>query len=147
MNICFFTYWGLNEGLTQATVIPHLEILLEFEAVDSIQFISMERNDEPELLQMQGVTHHRIVSSDSGKDKLVDRSKALKVLRGLQSKTPIDLIIARGVMAGWLTLKFSKENNIPFSVESFEPHADYMLEDGVWKKIGLRYQVLKGGRK
>ncbi|HAW20742.1 MAG TPA: hypothetical protein DCX14_11210 [Flavobacteriales bacterium] len=143
MNLCFFTYWGLNEGLTQATVVPHLKILAEFSEVDQIQFVSMERDNIGPKLKLKNVVHHQIVTSESGKDKLTDRSKATKLLTRLHNEKNIDLVIARGVMAGWLSLKFVKESGCAYSVESFEPHADYMHEDGVWEKIGLRYQVLK----
>jgi glycosyltransferase involved in cell wall biosynthesis len=32
-----------------------------------------------------------------------------------------------------------RQSNTPFLVESFEPHADYMLESGVWKRFDLRF--------
>ncbi len=144
MNFCFISYWGVAEGLTQATVIPHLEILMALEQVDKIQFISMERAvGEAETIEILGVTHHHIKSSELTIDKLTDGKKVSRLINKLHSDTPIDLLIARGVMAGWLSLNSVKKLGIPLSVESFEPHADYMVEDGVWKKNGIRYKVLR----
>ncbi len=65
----------------------------------------------------------------------------------LHDERTIDLVMARGVMAAWLSLKFVKQNQVPFSIESFEPHADYMVEDGVWNRFGLRYRVLSNAEK
>ena len=55
----------------------------------------------------------------------------------------IDKIIARGAPAGALVFKISKVLNIPLVVESFEPHADYMEESGIWSKDTLKYLFQK----
>jgi bifunctional DNA-binding transcriptional regulator/antitoxin component of YhaV-PrlF toxin-antitoxin module len=34
-----------------------------------------------------------------------------------------------------------QSTKIPFYVESFEPHADYMKDTGVWHKWGIKYQI------
>ena len=144
MNFCFISYWGVREGLTQATVIPHLEILMSLKQVDKIHFISMERAvGNAETIDIPGVTHHHIKSSESTLDKLTDRNKVFQRMEKLQTEEPIDFIIARGVMAGWLSLKIVKRYSIPLSVESYEPHADYMVEDGIWRKNGVRYRILR----
>lgn len=147
MNICFVTYWSVKEGLSQATVLPHLLILAEFDAVESIQLLSMERNGEVEKIDLPKVIHHPIYTSDSVRDKLTDNAKAKRLLSKLHAEKPIDLLMARGVMAAWLSLKFVTMHHVRFSIESFEPHADYMAEDGVWRKLGLRYRVLAKAEK
>ena len=113
-----------------------------------ILFISMERSTSGDaMVELRKVQHHKVYSSDSTIDKLTDRSKMFSLLRTLHASKPIDLIIARGVMAGWLSLKAVKSFSIPLSVESFEPHADYMVEDGVWRQKGIRYNILRKAEK
>jgi glycosyltransferase involved in cell wall biosynthesis len=63
------------------------------------------------------------------------------MLRRLCRNEKITYIIARGSPAGNIAYLLFKKTGIPFLVESFEPHAAYMLESGVWKKNGLRYKL------
>ncbi|AMR27089.1 hypothetical protein A0257_08185 [Hymenobacter psoromatis] len=50
-----------------------------------------------------------------------------------------DFILARGAPAGALAYLVWQKTKLPFYVESFEPHADYMLESGVWRRYDPRY--------
>jgi len=147
MHVCFVSYWGLNEGLTQATVIPHLQILSDRSDVSSISFITIERKGNVEALNMNKVEHFMLSTSDSITKKLFDKGKARKLLSDIHNKRPIDLVIARSSLAGWLVLDFTRVQDIRLAVESFEPHADYMLESGVWKKLDPRYVMAKGAEK
>ncbi len=60
-------------------------------------------------------------------------------LVGLATQHRSDFLLARGAPAGALAYLVWKQNKLPFYVESFEPHADYMLESGVWKSYDPRY--------
>jgi glycosyltransferase involved in cell wall biosynthesis len=51
----------------------------------------------------------------------------------------IQIILAHGAPAGALAYKVSRKTKIPFYISSFEPHAEYMRESGVWKRYGLKY--------
>ena len=48
-------------------------------------------------------------------------------------------MIGRGAPAGALAYLVWQKTKLPFYVESFEPHADYMLESGVWRRWDPRY--------
>ncbi|NDK55124.1 glycosyltransferase family 4 protein [Pontibacter sp. BT213] len=65
--------------------------------------------------------------------------KGVKFLRTVLKHEKIDLLIAHGAPAGAMASKALKGSNIPYLVTLFEPHADYMLESGVWCKLGLKY--------
>ena len=49
------------------------------------------------------------------------------------------IIICRGSPAGSIGYYIHKKTRLPFYVESFEPHADYMLESGVWSWYNPKY--------
>lgn len=138
----FISYWGVDEGLTKATVLPHLKILAENGRVDEIDFITIERSGVKKKTLDPKIDHHILKTSSRKRDKLFDQFRFNRVLRNLYSKKRPDVIFARSTMAGWLVLKFSQTHRIPLSVESFEPHSEYMLESGVWKKSGFRYKTL-----
>jgi hypothetical protein len=52
-------------------------------------------------------------------------------------------MICRSSLAGAIGYLVSKRTKTPFIVESFEPHADYMLDAGVWDKNGIKYRFQK----
>jgi glycosyltransferase involved in cell wall biosynthesis len=147
MNILFISYWGLKEGLTQSTVIPHLKILSEYEIVNKIILITIERDFISQFDDSDSKIKHNPIRSYSNSipliGKILDFIRIPKRIKQYCIDYQIDKIIARGSPAGALAYLTWKKTNIPFIVESFEPHADYMLESGVWGKRNLRYVYQK----
>ena len=143
MNILYLGYWGANEGLTTATILPNLSILSEFEHVEKIIYCSIERdNDIAFNISIDKVKHIPLYSIKSKiplLDKITDFINFPRTLTSLCKKHKIDKIISRGAPAGGLAFLTYKKTSIPFIVESFEPHADYMLESNVWSKYDPRY--------
>ncbi|WP_185094398.1 glycosyltransferase [Marivirga tractuosa] len=76
-------------------------------------------------------------------NKIYDFIHFPKLIQRLCVKHKINLIISRGAPAGSLAFLATKKNKIPFVVESFEPHADYMKAAGQWKSYGLKYLFQK----
>lgn len=147
MNILFISYWGISDGLTVSTVIPHVEILSGCESVNKIILITIERNKIQIRQNITGKTIHVPLKSKSASlrtfGQILDFMYIPRLLKKHCRDFRIDKIIARGVLAGTLAYKTSKQTGIPFYVESFEPHADYMGDAGVWKRYGLKYAMQK----
>jgi glycosyltransferase involved in cell wall biosynthesis len=145
MNILFINYWGLNEGLTQATTLPNLKILNEDNRVRKIIFTTIEREDKNvTLLSMfDKVKHIPLYSGMSVFNKFADFTIFPKGLIEICKEYKIDEIIARGAPTGGIAWLVSRKTKIPFVVESYEPHADYMLSGGTWRKSGFKYQIQK----
>ena len=76
-------------------------------------------------------------------NKIYDFLLFPSILINIIKKHDINEIIARGSPAGVLAYLTSKKSKIPFSVESFEPHAAYMRFSGVWPACDLRYLFQK----
>lgn len=142
MTIAFVCYWGLKEGLTEATVLPHLRILADMPKVKHIHFFTVERSGNKELFKAQKVTHHLLDSSRSIVNKLFDRNRASTALERIHKSEKIDFVFTRTSAACWLIQPFLKKYELPFSVESFEPHALYMGEAGLWRERGFKYRSL-----
>ncbi|MCE2995554.1 MAG: glycosyltransferase [Cyclobacteriaceae bacterium] len=147
MRLLFVSYWGLNEGLTAATVLPHLQILAGIETIEQIVFCSIERGSEantPSPKLHQKIVHIPLVSQPRGNVFLTKANDFIafpKQLVRICSEYRIDKMICRSPMAGALGFLASRKNNIPFVVESFEPHAESMIESGVWTKLDPRYWI------
>lgn len=139
MHICFVSYWGLNEGLSRATVLPHLRILADDPRVKRITLITIEREPAHGNVDIDKVQHLALPSSPALTHKLFDKSRGRKAMESIHRETSIDLVIARSSLAGWMCIDFCTKHKVPLVVESFEPHADYMRESGVWKRLDPRY--------
>jgi glycosyltransferase involved in cell wall biosynthesis len=143
MNILFISYWSIKEGLTKSTVIPNVKILSGFKEISKIILVTIERDSLPKQSFIHPKIIHYPIQSRSFQiplmDKLIDFYSIPRILTHLIHRHEIQKIIARGSPAGALAYLTWKKNMIPFYVESFEPHATYMLETGVWHKWDLRY--------
>ncbi|HYG18472.1 MAG TPA: glycosyltransferase [Ohtaekwangia sp.] len=142
MKILFLSYWGIHEGLSAATVLPHLKILSEFGTIEKIIFCSIERGGHPVTPADMGekIIHIPLYSRPGSSllTKWNDFFFFPKQLRRLCRQYSVDLILCRSSLAGALGYLVSRGNNLPYAVESFEPHADYMVDSGVWHKHDTR---------
>ena len=144
MNILYIGYWAFHDGLTSSTILPHLRLLAEFAEVKKVIFTSIERDKSMTHFRMHinKVEHVPLYSTSSTLtllNKFYDFSVFPKKLAKVCKENKIDIIICRCSPAGALGYLVWKKTQIPFIVESFEPHADYMLELGVWKKWDPRF--------
>ena len=71
--------------------------------------------------------------------KLREHTSVLRRIAVLCAKKQINVLWARGSMAGAMAYRLHKRLHIPFVVESFEPHASYMHAAGVWTCYDPRY--------
>ena len=147
MNILLIGYWSIHEGLTQSTIIPHLRILSEMDKVEHIIFVSIERK---EMYQPININNPKIIHtplhSKNVKLKFINKWLDFTLfptkLKDIIKNNNIELCIGVGTQAGTLAHKASASFNIPFIVSFYDPHASYMQALGVWKKYDLRYLLL-----
>lgn len=130
--------------LTKATVFPNLKMLAKHFPV--IYLATIERRSARSADIPQGVLHIPYYSF-TGFPRFIEKFTDLlffswKVLR-LSRKARVDVVICRGAMAAAFGVFIFKIFRIPFMVESFEPHADYMMEGNVWRKGSLEYRFQK----
>lgn len=145
MNILYLGYWSVEESLTASTIFPNLERLSSYHTINKIVFSTIERDKSQ--VEYQGPKSKKINFNPLYSlnlyfhllTKIFDFILFPIKLKRLCKTHKIDKIIARGAPSGALIFKISKVLNIPLVVESFEPHADYMEESGIWPKDSLKY--------
>lgn len=149
MKILFIGYWNLSDPLTVSTIFPHLRILNGFSWITKIIFINIEREQSAKLpanIDLDKV-EYRPFSADRSKgflyEKVSDFVEGPKFISRVAKGNKVDFIIARGAPAGSLAYLVWRKTRIPFLVESFEPHADYMVESGVWSRYDPRFLLQK----
>ncbi len=145
MKIVFITYWGVSDPLSVATVYPHLEILKGMDEIEEIHLLSFERNGYVKKEFSGKVKHYPIVEKrfSPGFNKFLAFFSAWKTLKSIHKKRIIDFSICRSSFAGILGYHLFKKYNVSFMVESLEPHTDYMITSGEWKKRGLKTRILR----
>ena len=149
MRILFLGYWGLNDGLTTSTVFPPLRLLQERPDVEAIRLVTIERGADAQakLLFAPGfavtkISFEPLRSRPAGNvilNKIEDFMRFPNELVKQVAAFKPDFILGRGSPAGALAYLVWQKTKLPFYVESFEPHADYMLESGVWRAYDPRY--------
>ena len=143
MRILYISYWSLNEPLTSSAIFPYLKILDAYESIEHITLVTIERGNEnfPDVhLNFKKVTHHPIrprFRSSFLFSKIDEFTRLPNELTKLARNINADLILAKASFAGSLAYLVHRRISIPFIVESFEPHSDYMVECGEWKKNGF----------
>lgn len=150
MRILYLGYWGLLDGLTTSTVFPHLRLLQERDDVEAIRLVTIERGPQARqaaLTFAPGYATPKIsfepLRSQPSRNVILNKVEDFirfpnELVKQAAEFRP-DFILARGAPAGALAYLVWQKNKLPFYVESFEPHADYMLESGVWRRYDPRY--------
>ncbi|UOQ97068.1 hypothetical protein MUN81_17730 [Hymenobacter sp. 5317J-9] len=151
MRILFIGYWSLHEPLTISTIFPHLRILQERDDVEHITLVTVERGAETQAdLTLRLPFPNTKISFKpllSRPHKLLLLNKTDDFLRFPRELAELaraegsTVMLARGAPAGALAYLVARQTGLPFYVESFEPHAEYMRNGGVWKPYDPRYLV------
>lgn len=145
----FIGYWGANEGLSQSTINPHLEILARMDAVSSIHYLSMERKPEETIFKVpfhpkiQHIPYRCLSGGLRMLNKFGDLVRMYRLARKIAIEKNISQVICRSSLAGIMGYYLHRNLGLPYVVESFEPHADFMLEAGIWSRRGLSFTIQK----
>lgn len=145
MKIIYATTWPFESGLSKSTVHPHIVKLASYNEVEKIFYISTESAYLNLKMNMSDKIHHIPVNSCESKLRIVDnvfnQIRLTRKLRDIARCERPDLTICRGTPAGIYGYRLKKSHGIPFVVESYEPHAQYMKHSGVWKPYDPKYVV------
>lgn len=77
-----------------------------------------------------------------GLKKLIASAGDLTKLIGIINKDNIKIIHAFCTPAGSIAYLLSKFTGAELIIDSYEPHAESMVENGTWKKDGMAYKIL-----
>lgn len=135
-RILYLGYWGIGDVLTASSVLPTLRALSAMENVSEVVFCSIERNGPAAAIDLPPKVKHIPLYSRFG--KLYDFVVFPMIIWQLMGKYNINTAIGRSSLAGGMMLQVAALRKIPIIVESFEPHADYMVESDIWERDAFR---------
>ena len=139
------TYWSLEEGLIQAYTLPYLRLILQaMPAGSTIHLVAWEKDPAPlEPAQRgSGTVHHPFRYAPFGMRGAAMALRVVARLLRLARKERIDGIHAWCTPAGSLGLMLSWLLRRPLVIDSYEPHADAMVENGTWPRGGAAHRIL-----
>jgi glycosyltransferase involved in cell wall biosynthesis len=142
-KILVITYWAYDDGLVQAYVLPYLRILLGILPTGSaIHLITLEPSGGSTPQPMAGVVHHPFRYQPFGLHGLVAMAGLFWRSLSLVRKENIDVIHSWCTPAGLIGYLLSVLTGRPLVVDSYEPHAEAMVENGTWRRGGIAFRLL-----
>lgn len=152
-NILVLTQWSFRDALVQTYTMPYVEMIRKIVSPDrKIFLVTAEQrpiaisNEEAARLNEEWARQYlQLVPQPYRrfglKKMLVTANNLLKLVR-LIKKENIKTIHAFCTPAGSLAYLLSLFTGAALIIDSYEPHAEAMVENGTWKKGGLAYSIL-----
>lgn len=152
-NILFFTYWSYKDALIQTYTLPYVRIIRKIISDDSKIFLVTFENkfhsissDETEQIKQQlaceKISWLSFSYSHIGVFSFLKNVSPILKLWWLCIAKKITRIHVWCTPAGSLGYVLSKLTGIPLIIDSYEPHAEAMVENGTWKKSSFAFKLL-----
>lgn len=153
-TIFVFAYYSYKDPVFQSAVLSYLRMLSSSELrfviltweQDQFKVGKEERHEIRSNLRQSNILWHD-TKWHSGKLKIL--KKAYDLIKGMLYSCLLILrydakrIYTEGFPGAIIGHYLSKIVRRPHIIHTFEPHADYMAEAGVWKKDDWEYRLLK----
>jgi hypothetical protein len=150
MRLFYIAPWPAADPLSSSTVLPHLSTLVDRPCLHELTYFSTEADQQTAasgsstIPLPKGVAHRSLHADVAGSPPFVRRIRrhrqfCLRLLQEARRQRP-DLVICRGTTGVYGDLLLS-QFRIPYVVESFEPHAHYMLQTRTWRRWDPKFLV------
>lgn len=152
-NILILTYWSYKDALIQTYTLPYVEIIRKKINPDAKIFLLTLEQDfhkmtesewlaEKEKYEKQNIILLRFKYEHFGLIMILRIVKFLFSLTRLIFKQNISTIHSWCMPAGSLGYLLSLITSKPLIIDSYEPHAESMVENGTWNKSSLKFKLL-----
>jgi len=152
-NILVLTYWSYKDALIQTYTLPYVRMIRKIVPSGStITLVTFENKyytmSQPEAKKIKKALASEQISWTSnpysrfGIISFFKNIFTLNRLLLLCLSKKITYIHAWCTPAGSIGYILSKLTNIPLVIDSYEPHAEAMVENGTWKKNSFAFKLL-----
>lgn len=147
MNILVITYWKYSDALIQTYTLPYLRLIKKVNPKAKIWLVTQEAEKEKLALRgpsskdpfIQHVTYKYSPLGIIGSWNVLWMILSLFVL---MVRRKIGFIHTWGTPAGVIAVPLSILTDKPLILDSYEPHAEAMVENGTWAENSFAFQVL-----
>ena len=152
-NILILTQWSFKDSLIQAYTLPYVYIiakqlpigskiyLVTFEQI-KFKMPPSEKAAIKNMLAEKGIFLIDFSYFTFGIASIIKWSGVLLTLFTLIISKKIKFIHAWCTTAGSLGYVLSKASGKPLIIDSYEPHAEAMVENKTWSRKGLKFKIL-----
>lgn len=143
-NILIITYWDYNDALIQAYTLPYVKIISKNLPKGSIVYLvtlDKVKAGNPDLSEWN-IKNVSIKYQPFGlKGIWMWLNTILKLFLLIRDKK-VEMIHTWCTPAGAMGYVLSKITKKPLILDSYEPHAEAMVENGNWKKNSFAFKLL-----
>ena len=152
-NILVLTQWSYKDPLIQAYTLPYVKIIArKLPAGSRIHLVTFEQNrykmtgaEKKQAKQYLSSSNIELLDFSYSPFGLISILKWVGVFAVLLWKVftnRIAFIHAWCTTAGSLGYVLSKASGRPLVIDSYEPHAEAMVENGTWSAKGMKFRIL-----
>jgi len=142
VKILVVTYWDYHDALIQTYTLPYVRLMLHQTSVSKVVLVTLQKTDKtiqnPDVdIEIVPFQYHRFGAAAI----LKMMANTLVLIRKIR-KEKMAAIHCWCTPAGVYGLIFKFFTGRKLVIDSFEPHAEPMLEAGVWGKNSLAFRIL-----
>jgi hypothetical protein len=152
-NILVLTQWSFKDALIQAYTMPYVDMIREIITPEKKiilvtseqQHIALKKSEQETINTGWKERNMQLVAQPYKKfgfRKLIGMFTHLIYLYKLIKKEKINTIHAFCTPAGGIGYLLSRLTGSKLVIDSYEPHAEAMVENGTWKKNSLAFRSL-----
>lgn len=142
-NILILTYWSYSDALVQTYTLPYVRIIAQQLPKGSKVFlVTLDKTTSKNQNTDSLIQHISIPYQPFGMRSAFIWLRHLLRLNRLIRKENISTIHAWCTPAGMIGHILSKFSSRELIIDSFEPHAEAMVENGTWQKDSFAFKIL-----
>lgn len=144
-NVLVITYWDREDPLVVNYTLPYLHIMQRFLPKGScIHLVTLHKSGTRLRgeVDSEGIVHHSFPYKAFGFSGMTMISGLIWSLCQLVRRCRVDTLHAWCTPAGMVGYFVAMFTGRPLVIDSFEPHAEAMVENGTWKRGGLAFRTL-----
>lgn len=152
-NVIIITQWELNDALVQNYTLPYVSMVRKYlrrtqalYVVTAEKLVSFNRdleNNQANIPNCPGVVHIPLRYHRFGARKILSQLGQIMYLYLLVKRRNIGVIHCFCMPAGAIGYMVSKMTGASLILDSYEPHAESMVENGTWLANSVPYITLK----
>lgn len=147
-NVLVLTYWGRNDALIQTYTLPYVRMIARHLPEGSkVVLLTLDKEPLPAGPIEDNIHGVSIPYRPFGMKGLFMWMQTMRFLLQLIRKERISTIHAWCTPAGMIGYLLSKLSGKRLIIDSYEPHAEAMVENGTWKPGSKAFKLLFGFEK
>ncbi len=146
-NVLILTYWAYDDALIQTYTLPYLKLIKEQLSTECRIWLVTYEPDQIRLAELKVAKFDSfnlvpLPYSPFGGKAIFSTLRKLQTLKKIVKQHRIKTIHCWCTPAGAIGYMLAKRTGAELILDSFEPHAESMVENGTWKAGGTAFKIL-----